>query len=42
MGYIMVDASQGITSEIEICLEAMENNHDESKAMQATLMHNQD
>ncbi len=42
MGYIVVDASQGITSEIEICLEAMENNHDESKAMQATLMHNQD
>jgi hypothetical protein len=42
MGYSMVDGSQGITSKIEIPLEAMENNHDESKAMQATLMQNQD
>ncbi len=38
----MVDGSQGITSKIEIPLEAMENNHDESKAIQATLMQNQD
>jgi hypothetical protein len=33
MGYTVVDASQGITSKIEIHLEAIENNHDESKAM---------
>jgi len=42
MGYIVVDASQGITSETEIHLETMENNLDELKAMQGTLMENQD
>jgi len=40
MGYTMVDASQGITFEIEICFEALENNHDELKVMQDILMQN--
>jgi hypothetical protein len=40
MGYTMVDASQGITFEIYICFEAMENNHDELKVMEDTLMQN--
>jgi hypothetical protein len=38
MGYIMVNASQGITYNIQIRIEIMENNHDELKAMQDTLM----
>jgi hypothetical protein len=41
MGYTMVNASQGFTSNIQIRLEIMENNHDELKAMQNTLMQNQ-
>jgi hypothetical protein len=40
MGHTVVDASQGITFEIEICFEAMENNHDELEVMQDTLMQN--
>jgi len=42
MGYTVVDLNQGITFEIEIHFEAMENNHDELKAMQGTLMQNHD
>ncbi len=42
MGYTVVDLNQGITFEIEIRFEAMENNHDELKAMQGTLMQNHD
>jgi hypothetical protein len=38
MGYTGVDTSQGIAFEIEIRFEAMENNHDELKVMQDTLM----
>ncbi len=41
MGYTMVNASQGITSIIQIRFEVMENNHDELKAMQDTLLQNQ-
>jgi hypothetical protein len=41
MGGSMVDARQGISSKLEIRLETMENNHEELKSMQDTLVQNQ-
>jgi hypothetical protein len=41
MGSSMVDGRQGISFELEIRLETMENNHEELKSMQNTLVQNQ-